>query len=260
MTENQIAEEGGFDKEKDRKLRRFHRSIVIGCIMVGCGRALGVLRNPDFPAVLTSLYENPRQLPFPVKLLFFGVHLHINTFHYLNFAFNLMKLIYYYYGFVSMVTSLQLQGQTRGVCRGGWATDLEDIARSQGELFILQSVCNGIFGTYVFVIEIIGILFSTFNLFEAVAYSNFKGFPLGLISILVAFIVFGTMADIHDESERARQSWRSVRVKWFVKFCKPARPLAVTVNSFYFVDRQLLLTMLDIITSNTANLILTYRF
>ena len=123
----------------------------------------------------------------------------------------------------------------------------------------MQAMCNSIFGTYTLVIEIMGILFSTFNLFMAVEFPSFRHLSVGLSSLLVFLAIFRGMADAFEESERARQYWGPVRLKWFVKFRRSTRPIAVSVGAFYFVDRQLLLTLLDIVTGNTANLILTYR-
>ena len=248
------------DAGKDRDLRTFHFSIAVVCAMAAFGRAVDVLPHPEFPALLTSLFDNPQQLPLPFKLLISSIHLYMNAFHHMNFAFNLMALMYYYYGFVSLVRPLRFADpKSHGIYSLRSVARAQRIARLHRELYVMQIVSNSIFGMFIFVIEITAVLFSTLNFFEAVAYSNFRGLPVGLLTSLVAFILFRTMADVYEESELARQSWRSVRVKWFVKFSRSARPLAANVNSFYFADRNLLLTILHVIANSTATLILTYR-
>ena len=250
---------GGFEASKDRNLRIGLVAIAAACTTPAFARALDVLRNPEFPALLTSLFDAPRKLSMPVKLLIGYVHLHMNAFHYMNFAFNMMTLVYYYFGFVRLVRSLKLVDESHRLRSSEIASKVEKIARLHRELYIMQTTWNDMFGTWGFVVEVIAILSSTLNLFQAVVYSSFKGLSVGLLTMVVAFILFGLMADVYEESQGPRKSWSTVRVKWFVKFSRSARPLAVNVGSFYFADRQLLLTLLNIITSNTANLVLTYR-
>ena len=180
----------------------------------------------------------------------------MNAFLYLNHALNLMAVIYYFYGFVRMAKSLQLTSQLH-IWR--MAAKTKKIARLHRELYILKTACDEIFSTFILACEMMGIVFTTVNLFQAVIFSSVKNLCVGLFSLLITFIFFATIADAYEESELARQSWRAVQLKWFTKFRRSAMPLAITMGSFYFVDRALLLTILDIITNNTANLVLTYR-
>ena len=130
------------------------------------------------------------------------------------------------------------------------------------ELYILQGIYNEIFGNNILVIQIGTVVCTTFHLFLAVAYLSPTGLYVSLLCILHLVTAFGLMANVYEESELARKSWQAIHSKEFAQFRRSTRPLAVTVGSLYtvdFVDRQLILTMFDIITSNTVNLIVTYR-
>ena len=72
---------------------------------------MDVFRNPEFPALFTSMSQNPRQLPLSVKLFIGYAHLHMSAFYYMNFAFNMMAVVYYNYRFVDMVSDLKLDGK-----------------------------------------------------------------------------------------------------------------------------------------------------
>lgn len=124
----------------------------------------------------------------------------------------------------------------------------------------MQAVYNSVSIGFTAVVQILGIVSSVMNLFEAVVYSTLKGLSVGLLTVVVTFILFNqTMAGVYEESERARKSWGTICYKWFVKFHRSARNVSCNVGSFYYVDKQLFLTLLNIIASNTANLVLTYK-
>ena len=256
-----LAGTHGLDPRKDRNLRIFLVSIAVACTTPAIARTLEVFRHPEFSALLTSVFDEPQRLSMPIKLILGYVHLHLNAFHYMNFAFNLMALVYYYHGFVHMMSSLKLADQSQHLRSPRCVTKSKKVARLHRELYVMQAVSNDIFGSCMFVMEILGVLSSTLNLFQAVMYSSLKGLTVGLLTILVTFIVFRLVADVYEESQLARRSWVTTTTGdvWFVKFIRSARPLAVNVGSFYFADRQLLFTILDVITTNTANLVLTYR-
>ena len=237
-------------------MKVFLLSIGIGCTSPAIGRALGVLREPRFPALLTSLFVEPELIPLPLKLLFGYIHMHMNAFHYLIFAFNLMAVVYYNYGFVIMMRRLKVR-EDGSISRH---EHLEEKALLYRQLTIIQTVYNSIFSSFLVVVKVLGIFSSVMNLFMAVAHQSFKGLIVGSFTLVICFILCNTLAQVYEESLSVKQSWKLVHhFKWLVKFVKSARSQAVTVGSYYFVDRGLLFTVLDIIFSNTANLILTYR-
>ena len=125
----------------------------------------------------------------------------------------------------------------------------------------MQTAYNNIFSTYLFPVQILGIFSAVMNLFQAVAFSSVKGMAVGFLTLVVAFILFDqTMAGVYEESERAKKSWVAItHHTWFVKFRRSAQSMAGNVGAFYFADRGLFLTFLSIVTTNTANLVITYK-
>ena len=188
-------------------------AIAAACATPAFARAMDVIRNPEFPGLLTSLSNAPQKLSMPVKFLIGYVHLHMNAFHYMNFAFNMMTLVYYYFGFARLVRLLKLTDEYHGRRSSEMATRAEKIARLHRELYTMQTTWNDMFGSWGFIVEVIAILSSTLNLFQAVVYSSFKGLSVGLLTMVVAFILFGLMADVYEESQAPQKSWSNIREK-----------------------------------------------
>ena len=124
-----------WDKGKDRNLRIFLVSIAISCITPAFARAMDVFRHPEFPGLFTSLFEEPRNVSLPFKLLIAYAHMHMNAYHYMNFSFNLMTMIYYNYGFVSMMSALVIKDTPRKLTGTRLVTTTKRIARSHRELY-----------------------------------------------------------------------------------------------------------------------------
>ena len=98
------------------------------------------------------------------------------------------------------------------------------------------------------------------NLFLAVIFGSAKGAIVGILSVALIRIMFGNLARINEASTEVLVSWRQFDgPRWFRKFEKSCRPLTVLIGRYYFADKQLVLTILSIVTVNTANLIMTFR-
>ena len=69
--------------------------------------------------------------------------------------------------------------------------------------------------------------------------------------------LFKRMGNIYTESQELLSEFLpACSTPWFGRTCKAYRPLRVNVGSFYYADRTLVLTILTIILTNTASLVM----
>ena len=88
-----------------------------------------------------------------------------------------------------------------------------------------------------------------------------KGAIVGTLAAAIILVEFRNFAVVHEESARVLDSWKHViNPTWFRKYSRSCLPLSVRVASYYDVNMRLVITLLSVITTVTANLILTFRY
>lgn len=107
MNLDAVKQRAASNHGKYRTLKISLMVITMNCVVPALARAAAVIVKPDFPALLTSIMDEPDRSPFPLRLLIACIHLQMNLFHYLTFAFNMVAILSYNVGLVIMVEDLR---------------------------------------------------------------------------------------------------------------------------------------------------------
>ena len=74
---------------------------------------------------------------------------------------------------------------------------------------------------------------------------------------VVLLYLFQRMGNVYTESSELLSEFvPNYSTPWFRRVVKAYKPLRVNVGSFYYADRTLVLTILTIIFTNTASLVM----
>ena len=87
---------------------------------------------------------------------------------------------------------------------------------------------------------------------------------LALVAVGLGWIItmmFSRMASIYDNSSENLKQWRRCRTQraWITRFLKSTPPIRVLVGSYFYADKELVLTSLGIIAENSVTLLVSRR-
>jgi len=143
----------------------------------------------------------------------------------------------------------------------------EFIYSSYNQLIVLQNNFDKVFGSVPLIVECIGIFGVVLNLFLALAFRDISSFVKALFLLYIVLIYLSRLARVYSSSSEVIQSWREKSYQGlrrnggnvFWKFLKSARPLRVSIGSFFFIDKPFILTFVAIIVEQTVDLMISYN-
>ena len=143
----------------------------------------------------------------------------------------------------------------------------EFLYNSYHQLTVLQNNWNRVLGVVPLIAETLGSFVIVLNLFLAVTFRSASAFVIALMLLYLGDIYFSCLARVYSYSSEAIQSWR---VKYyqgmrrngghvFWKFQKSARPIRISVGSFFFIDKPFVLTFVAFVVDQAVDLIISYN-
>ena len=135
---------------------------------------------------------------------------------------------------------------------------VHEIATCSRELSVLMQHYNDTFKIWAVISESTWIFTAIVNASLAICEALTAQHSNGHCSVNSPPIyLFKRMGNIYTEShELLSEFLPACSTPWFRRTCKAYRPLRVNVGSFYYADRTLVLTILTIILTNTASLVM----
>ncbi|CAG7659417.1 unnamed protein product [Allacma fusca] len=215
---------------------------------------LSVFRNPELPALLTSFFPEPGLVPLKWKLLIAAYHLCILGVHLYMVIFNGVTVILFVFVFVNIIKDMRINN----LQIDHWMTF--QIKRYYSVLSVLQNYTNAVFGIWTIQTAITTVVGVIINAFLAIIFFKSRSYVIATIGCIVILMLFKNLGQLFEESRETFLSWKKITQPEFRKFHRSCRPLRVSVGSFYFADKSLMLTLLTIIVTHSANLILTFTY
>ena len=128
--------------------------------------------------------------------------------------------------------------------------------REKRILQVLQSNYNDLMRWYLWAVEVILITVIVFGICGsvwaegAVAVRLFLG---AMLSLYILMTLWKGLGSVYENSAEVLATWRHQDGKslHFRKFFRSTRPVRVEIGSYFYADRSMVLTLLNIITANT---------
>ena len=137
----------------------------------------------------------------------------------------------------------------------------ERFCKEKRTLQVLQSNYNKLAGWITWAAEVLLIIMIVSGLCGSVWSEGFpalKMFLVAFMSLVFVTSFWRALGTVYEESREVLAIWRHkeglpLRVR---KFLRSTRPVRVEIGTDFYADRSLVLTLLDIITTNTFNVLL----
>ncbi|CAG7676108.1 unnamed protein product [Allacma fusca] len=248
-------------KETDKVSRSISLIVIPGWLLV-VANIVGALRRPESPLLFTSLAFEPRKLSLAIRIPYACFHGYLQCMQYMMPIFHLVTVICYVEAVLPMINGLSLKRSHRELYLESNSKILHenDIYHFYHELSILQSIFNASYSFWALGAQTFLTVFCISNIFQAGALHNIRGIIAGLIQVILIKVIFKHLATIYESSAQTVQSWEKTSgTLFFKKFTRACQPFRVVVGSFYFADYTLILTMIAIISTNSASMIVAYK-
>ena len=129
------------------------------------------------------------------------------------------------------------------------------------QIFLIEF--NSMFKWTLWLFQLVGICVAVFAICGAVWGEGQYKIHMAMSSsaiIVIQTIVYGKLASVFDSSISVLMEWRRYRGNsWFARFFRSTPPIRVLLGSYFYVDKQLVLTSLSIIAENAVNLLVSRR-
>ena len=132
------------------------------------------------------------------------------------------------------------------------------------KLQIFLSEFNAMFKWTLWLFQAVVICVIVFGICEAVWGEGPRKIHV-LISasglILIQTVVYSKLVSVFDSSRVVLTEWRHYRGHaWFARFLRSTPPIRILLGSYFYVDKQLVLTSLSIIAQNSVTLLVSRRY
>ena len=142
------------------------------------------------------------------------------------------------------------------VRNGGQYAHAQDLATCTTELSVLMQHYNCTFQIWAVISESTWIFTAIVNASLAIVKLSPRSTAMVIAVSTILLYLFKRMGNVYTESrELLSEFLPTCSTPWFRRTCKAYRPLRVNVGTFYYADRTLVLTILTIILTNTASLV-----
>ncbi|CAG7824251.1 unnamed protein product [Allacma fusca] len=223
---------------------------------------IGIMTRPESQMYLSSFYGKnpPLWIKIATCIFTYGAH---GT-HVLGLVFNILVVAIYVHVFNNTLLYLTIKNHSCIFHPGLGCHAREEAIRYYRRLSVLQAHFNATFGKWVLGAEITLMWVVVFNIFLAIVFGTVRGTVNGVIGTIIFLQFYKMMGQTYELSKGTLGSWRKVTYRvdspWMKRSMRACKPLAVNVGSFCYADKSLMLTILAIISSASANLILTFRY
>ena len=211
-----------------------------------------VVRDPGSGRALTSIVQNPSELPLWVKVLSVAIQSIISGFHWYGHWLQTTSVVCYTMDLVNAMKKLQAESFREG--------RYFQYAHQHLALNVLQENFSQLYSSYLLMIEVWVIYTSVLNLYLAVEWHSIRSLILATGVALGCCWAVREFAEVYETSEGMLNTWRrSEHVHgniWFRKFLRSCKPARIPLGSLFYIDKGFILTVLSIIIDNSANLIL----
>ncbi|CAG7635936.1 unnamed protein product [Allacma fusca] len=221
------------------------------CAFIPVTNVRKVFRTPGLPPLLTSLFPNPANIPLGFRILIALYHFCILGMHFYLLLLNSSTVILFCFININIITNLRNNIKSS-----------QEFFKYYRSLSILQSHFCAIFGPWTIGAvgtSTVGIIINTFL---AVVYSRPREFVVGSMGSYVVLNFCKVIGQVNEQSVETLSACKHVgfRTKEFRRVHRALRPVRMTVGTFFYADKFFMLTILTTILSNSANLILTFRY
>ncbi|CAG7731634.1 unnamed protein product [Allacma fusca] len=232
---------------------------------------LNAFLRPDSKEQVTSLFVDENSISITIRLVSACLMAFIEyMYHASTFMITLSALSY----MAPILTIInELSCKTFRVTKDELRTPLNRVKMYQ-VLRVLMIAFNEIYGTLVIpCFKFLGIVIVVFCTYAAIRMEGIQALALGFLGYVMSLtlvVIFGMLAEFHFRSQNALEEIKLngcsqdflLTNKWllFYKYCHSLTPLKVVLRSCYFVDRCMVLNMVNIILENTTTfLIVSHR-
>ena len=116
---------------------------------------------------------------------------------------------------------------------------------------------NSTFYLWTFSVEVVACIAVILNCSIAIVVLSLKTTLIATASLILRLTVFGNLEKVNEGSKRLILTCRSIRSDPLLRRKLIAtKKVRVKVGSFFYVDRSLILTILSISLTNTANVVM----
>ena len=70
-------------------------------------------------------------------------------------------------------------------------------------------------------------------------------------------VTFTTLAGTYDVSKEVLMGWKSRRRPWFARFLRSTKPVRIQMGSYFYADKELVLTSMGIMADNSVTLMVS---
>ena len=225
-------------------------------IFVAIRTAVAAFISPDSPRVFTALASAPSQLPLYVKGLVAILHLIITGFH--MFAWWLMSS-------VVIIYADALSHSLKALLPAAHGCNKERFARRYKAFSVLNAHFTSLYGGWMVLIQVGMLTYMILNIYQAVAFDRWQSLVLALTGGSCVRYFLGQTAQVHEQSAALLSDWARKCGKqrngreagWFRRFLRSCKEVHVPIGSYFYVDRNLMLTSLSIIMNTSASLVLS---
>ena len=209
--------------------------------------------KPESPRVLTSLSASPRKLPAVFKAAAGVFHFVVSFYHYYALCLQTSSVFLFAHEITPAIRQLlDLSRENR--------VKFHVLVHNYRSLAVLQANYASVYCHWIPTMQLVNFVTVILNLYLAVVGRNIRAFVLAFTVGTGFCWTLKQLAGVYEASMNVLGSWERRREfvhKLGQKFLKSCRPISIPVGSFFFVDRQLILTVLSIIINSAATLILT---
>ena len=131
--------------------------------------------------------------------------------------------------------------------------------REKRTLQVLQCNYNDLMRWYLCTLEVFVITSAVFGICGSVWAEGAVAVRIFLVAMLCLYVlvtVWKGLGDVYENSVEVLARWRYHHGVHFRKFLRSTRPVRVEIGSYFYADRTLVLTLLNIIAVNTFNVLL----
>ena len=209
-------------------------------------------RDPSSTRALTSIAKRPHELPILVRAPTAAVQFIIVGFHLYGHWLQNASVVCYGMELVATMQQLHAKCFRKGLYLR--------YARQHRALDVLQAHFSQLYSTYMLGLEMFAITTAVLNLYMAVEFHSFRPLIMAIGSSATYWWGMMEFAEVHETSRGMMEAWRrSEHVQddvWFRKFIHSCKPIRIPLGSFFYIDRGVILTIMSIIISSSASLIL----
>ena len=128
-------------------------------------------------------------------------------------------------------------------------------------LQIMQLYTNKLWSTTNILYEIIFITGAVLGFYGSVRLKGARALQqicVGIFYFSTLIHLWKNMSEVYETSVELLHGWKDmIKDKWFRRFLQSTRPARMNIGSFYYADREIILTIMQIIMNNTCTLIMS---